>query len=106
MEGEAQALTDTLFTGFDEAMREQGTGDMGMGRKMKAFADAFFGRLHAYDSAKTEAQLAEALARNVWRGGAVDANARALAAYAFKARAALAQSDPASGVMDFGALPA
>ncbi len=46
MDEAAQALTDTLFVGFDEALREQGTGDMGMGRRMKAFANAFFGRLH------------------------------------------------------------
>ena len=105
MEGEAQALTDTLFIGFDEAMREQGTGDMGMGRKMKAFANAFFGRLQAYDGAKDQDQMAQALARNVWRGQAVDGNARALAAYVSKARAALAQCDLKEGVLDFGALP-
>jgi len=30
MDAEAQALTDSLFISFDEALREQGTGDMGM----------------------------------------------------------------------------
>ena len=44
----AQALTDTIFTGFDEAMREQGAGDMGIARKLKAMADAFYGRMAAY----------------------------------------------------------
>ena len=34
----AQALTDDVFIGFDEALREQGTGDMGMGRRLKAMA--------------------------------------------------------------------
>src|SRR5277367_4646535 len=29
----AQGLTDTIFTGFDEAMREQGVGDIGIGNK-------------------------------------------------------------------------
>ena len=48
MDAAAQALTDTLFIGFDEALREQGTGDMGMGRRMKAMANAFYGRLAAY----------------------------------------------------------
>ena len=38
----AQALTDTIFTGFDEAMREQGAGDMGIGHKLKAMAKAFY----------------------------------------------------------------
>src|SRR5262245_60975704 len=43
----SQALTDTIFVGFEEGMRDLGTGDMGMGRKLKAFADAFYGRLAA-----------------------------------------------------------
>ena len=68
----AQALTDALFIGFDEALREQGISDMGMGRRMKAIANAFYGRLAAYGAADTEAKMAEALARNIWRGGAVD----------------------------------
>src|SRR5690348_10977646 len=42
LKGEAaQALTDAIFVGFDEAMREQGQGDMGLGRKMRQFADAW-----------------------------------------------------------------
>src|ERR1044071_2451039 len=47
----AQDLTDMIFTGFDEAMREQGAGDMGIGHKLKAMANAFYGRLQAYDAA-------------------------------------------------------
>jgi cytochrome b pre-mRNA-processing protein 3 len=97
----AQALTDALFTGFDEALREQGVSDMGMGRRMKAIANAFYGRLSAYDTARTATELAEALARNVWRGEAVSANARILAAYVESARAALAASE----AMDYGKLP-
>ena len=46
----AQALTDALFIGFDEALREQGVSDMGMGRRMKAMANAFYGRLR-YEAA-------------------------------------------------------
>ena len=105
MDAAAQALTDILFIGFDEALREQGTGDMGMGRRMKAFANAFFGRLAAYGGAKDEVALAEALAKNVWRGGGADDQARALAAYVARARAALARGDLANGELDFGALP-
>ena len=97
----AQALTDALFTGFDEALREQGVSDMGMGRRMKAIANAFYGRLSAYGAARTSEELAEALARNVWRGEAVSANARTLAAYVQSARAALAASE----AMDYGPLP-
>jgi cytochrome b pre-mRNA-processing protein 3 len=105
MDAAAQALTDLLFIGFDEALREQGTGDMGMGRRMKAFANAFFGRLTAYSGARDETMMAEALARNVWRGKAVDQNARALARYVASARAHLAGCDIAAGPLDFGPLP-
>jgi cytochrome b pre-mRNA-processing protein 3 len=105
MNAAAQALTDCLFIGFDEALREQGTGDMGMGRRMKAFANAFFGRLAAYSGATDESLLAEALARNVWRGAPVDARARSLAGYVANARIALTRGDLANGVLDFGPLP-
>jgi len=99
----AQALTDTIFTGFDEAMREQGAGDMGIARKLKAMADAFYGRMAAYDAAKSESELAAALAKNLWRGAAVDHRAHILAAYAFRARGSLKQSLPDR--LDFGPLP-
>jgi len=99
----AQHLTDAIFIGFDEAMREQGSGDMGIGHKLKAMAKAFYGRMSAYDAAKDEAALAEALAKNLWRGAAVDARAGALAAYAMRARAHLRQSLPDG--LDFGPLP-
>jgi cytochrome b pre-mRNA-processing protein 3 len=99
----AQVLTDTLFTGFDEAMREQGAGDMGLGRKMKSFANAFYGRLEAYEQASDGAELAAALAKNLWRGAAVDARAQALAAYGLAARKTIASSLP--GALDFGPLP-
>jgi cytochrome b pre-mRNA-processing protein 3 len=105
MEEAAQALTDVLFIGFDEALREQGTGDMGMGRRMKAFANAFFGRLHAYSGAKDEAALAEALARNIWRGSDSGEGGRVLARYVTSARAHLAAGDIAGGTLDFGPLP-
>jgi cytochrome b pre-mRNA-processing protein 3 len=99
----AQLLTDALFVGFDEALREQGVSDMGMGRRMKAMANAFYGRLSAYGAANTDDEMAQALARNVWRGAAVDDNARTLAAYVKSARAALAAAKPQ--MPDFGPLP-
>jgi cytochrome b pre-mRNA-processing protein 3 len=100
---EGQDLANTIFTGFDEAMREQGAGDMGIGHKLKAMAKAFYGRMAAYDAAQDETELAAALARNLWRGAAPDARALALAAYAGTARKSLAASLPSS--LDFGPLP-
>ena len=99
----AQDLTNLIFTGFDEAMREQGAGDMGIGHKLKAMANAFYGRMTAYDSAKDEQELAAALARNLWRGGTTDDRARSLAAYAGRARQSLRRSLP--DALDVGPLP-
>src|SRR4051812_3064209 len=99
----AQMLTDRLFTGFDEAMREQGSGDMGIGHKLKAMANAFYGRMTAYDAAKDEGELAGALAKNLWRGAGPDDRARRLAAYGLAARQRLKQSLPDG--LDFGPLP-
>jgi cytochrome b pre-mRNA-processing protein 3 len=99
----AQALTDMIFTGFDEAMREQGAGDIGIGHKLKAMAKAFYGRMSAYDAATSPDQLAAALARNLWRGSEPDVRARGLAAYAQATRQYLAASLPER--LDFGPLP-
>ncbi|HEY4078541.1 MAG TPA: ubiquinol-cytochrome C chaperone family protein [Rhizomicrobium sp.] len=99
----AQGLTDVIFTGFDEALREQGAGDMGISRKLKAFADGFYGRLAAYEGAREESELAEALARNIWRGAPVDARTVVLATYTLKAREKLKHTLP--DTIDFGPLP-
>ncbi|MES2471905.1 MAG: ubiquinol-cytochrome C chaperone family protein [Pseudomonadota bacterium] len=99
----AQGLTDAIFVSFDEAMREQGAGDMGLSRKMRAFADAFYGRVAAYELAKDEDEMAAALARNLWRGAEVDERARKLAAYVWGAKSTLKQGLP--DTLDFGPLP-
>jgi len=98
----SQALVDTIFTGFDEALREMGAGDIGMARRMKKMADAFYGRLAAYGAASGPEAVAAALARNLYRGVSrpgIDA----VANYVVKARAHLATWE--SGTPDFGPLP-
>jgi cytochrome b pre-mRNA-processing protein 3 len=100
--GLAQALIDAIFTGFDEALRELGAGDIAMLRRMKQFADAFYGRLKAYGEAKDAAALATALCRNLYRGEA--ACAPALADYVLRARDRLAAWN-GQGTPDFGPLP-
>ena len=99
----AQGLTNAIFTGFDEAMREQGAGDIGIGHRLKDMAKAFYGRMAAYDSAQDADALAAALARNLWRGAGHEAYASALAAYATTARKHLSASLPEA--LDFGPLP-
>ncbi|MGZ5937656.1 MAG: ubiquinol-cytochrome C chaperone family protein [Rhizomicrobium sp.] len=102
----AHGLSDALFVGFDEALRDLGAGDMGMGRKIKQMGDAFNGRMQAYSAASGEAALADAIHRNVYRG---EANRKdeslALARYALTARACLDACDPRLGILNFGPLP-
>src|SRR5437763_2591601 len=43
----AQTFVDALFARFDEALREQGAGDIGIGRRIKKMAGALYGRLNA-----------------------------------------------------------
>ena len=102
----SQSLVDGLFVQFDEALREQGAGDMGMGRRMTKMADAFYGRLKAYREAADQKTLTDAIARNLYRGdtGKVE-QATALAIYAASARERLSQADLSTGVPDFGPEP-
>ena len=101
----AQALTDGLFVRFDEGLRDLGAGDMGMGRRMKKLAEAFYGRMRAYGEAADDAALAAAVERNVYRGAGHGEHARALALYARLARIHLSSADIAGGEMNFGPLP-
>jgi cytochrome b pre-mRNA-processing protein 3 len=96
----SQALVDTIFVGFEEALRERGAGDMGMGRRVKKFADAFYGRLKAYGEAKDGSEMSAALERNLYRGGPCGGE---LAAYVMQARRRLASWE--NGAPDFGPLP-
>jgi cytochrome b pre-mRNA-processing protein 3 len=102
----SQALTDAVFAGFDEGLRDLGAGDLGMGRRMKKMANAFYGRLNAYRAAADRDALSAALLRNVYRGEVRnEAPAGELARYIEGARAAIATSDLDSGDAQFGPLP-
>ena len=64
-----QAIFDLFFRDMDQAMREMGVGDLGVGKKVKKMAEAFYGRVHAYDQAiedKNAKALHETLARNFY----------------------------------------
>jgi cytochrome b pre-mRNA-processing protein 3 len=47
----AQALIDACFASLDVSLREMGTGDLSMSKKMKGLGQAFFGRAKAYEAA-------------------------------------------------------
>jgi cytochrome b pre-mRNA-processing protein 3 len=102
----AQALSNTIFIAFDEALRDLGNGDMGMGPRMKKLGNAFNGRCQTYEAAAgDETALTDAIVRNVYRGElGHEAQAAKLVHYVQAARAKLAGQDPATGTLDFGPL--
>ena len=82
-----QALFDTFFADLDTSMRELGVGDLSIGKKVKALASAFYGRVGIYDEAVRGYDrdgLADALVRNVYADDEASAGqAGILAAYVF-----------------------
>jgi len=92
----AQALFDHFCADMDANLREMGTGDLAVPKKMQALGEAFYGRSAAYDRALTDGAeaLAQAICRNVLDGAQID-NARRLAAYTQGALTSLErESDP------------
>lgn len=108
LEGESarsvsQSLINALFESFEGALREQGAGDMGMGRRVKKIANAFYGRLGTYRDAPDLETLEQALLRNVYgEEEASRAMATRLAHYTLAVRARLESQSPATGNVDFG----
>ena len=64
----AQRFFDTMFADFDRSLREIGTGDLSVGRQVKRMAEAFYGRIRAYEDglADGDAELRAALVRNLY----------------------------------------
>jgi cytochrome b pre-mRNA-processing protein 3 len=93
----AQPLFDRFCSDMDHNLRELGTGDLAVPRRMRQFGEAFYGRSAAYDLAMAEGEgpLAQALCKNIFNGQDSD-KARRLAAYVQQALAALAVTDEAA----------
>jgi cytochrome b pre-mRNA-processing protein 3 len=110
------ALQEVFFTDMDRSLREMGAGDLGVGKRVKRMAEAFMGRLRAYDAALEALPttgrdgLQAALRRNLL--GTLPAgqgDAEGLAAYILAQMAALDAQDGADlrqGRLVFAALPA
>jgi cytochrome b pre-mRNA-processing protein 3 len=82
----AQDLVNSLFTHFDDTLREMGFSDVGVAKRLKTMGSAFYGRNAAYAAALDDASpadLATALARNVYgaTGSEADPKAEVLAHY-------------------------
>lgn len=81
----AQLLFDVMFRDVDDSLREMGVGDLRVGKKVRGYAEAFFGRAIAYEEALDgEGDLRDALARNVF-GDEEAPGAEHLAGYVRKA---------------------
>ncbi len=72
-DGIAQDLVDSLFTHFDDTLREMGLSDIGVAKRLKTMGSAFYGRNAAYAAAlddSSEADLAEGpCPERLWRHG-------------------------------------
>jgi cytochrome b pre-mRNA-processing protein 3 len=66
----AQALIEVMFDDMDASLRELGVGDLGVGRRVQAMAEGFYGRAAAFEAAlgQGEAELEAALRRNLYGG--------------------------------------
>ena len=71
----AQDLVDRTFDGLESEMRAIGISDNGLPRRMKKFAQGFYGRLDAYTAALAPGAgaeaLGQALGRNLLEGAEV-----------------------------------
>ncbi len=106
-----QRLFDTMFADFDRSLREMGTGDLSVGREIKRMAEAFYGRVAAYESglADDDSVLKPALARNLFGTAAPNpALLEAMAGYVRREAARLNEQGAAellTGRLSFGGPP-
>ena len=106
----AQTLFDIMFADLDRGVREMGSTDEGVGRRVKAMARGFYGRVAAYDKGLADdTELAAALRRNLF--GTVQPAPESVAAVAryLHAQAAALAAIPAetflAGQVPFAAWP-
>jgi len=74
----AQSLVDAIFADLDASLREMGAGDLGVGKRVKRMATAFYGRVAAYEEGEKTGTMGEALRRNLF--GTAEPDAGQLAA--------------------------
>ncbi len=91
----AQNLFDVFFQDIDRNLREMGVSDMGVPKRVRAMAEAFYGRAGVYDAALDAAGaegLNAALERNVFDGAAPEAALDRMAAYMLACENRLAET--------------
>jgi cytochrome b pre-mRNA-processing protein 3 len=108
----AQDLFDLMFADMDRNLRELGTGDLSVGKRIKTLAQGLYGRVAAYERGLSPGQqeaLRDSLSRNVFAGAPAHGEGLSgLTDYLQRAATALAAQDFAeicSGRIAFAALP-
>ena len=93
----SQALFDRFCEDMDDNLREMGIGDQTVPKRMRAFGEAFYGRVQAYDQAMEGGgeALAAAICKNILNGTGLE-QARQLATYAVATEADLGRTDEAA----------
>jgi len=106
-----QDVFDIFLKDMDGTLREMGVGDISVPKKLKKMAEAFFGRIRAYDEALMSgdrAKLVEAIERNVFPDGAPAGAGERIADYVQASVVGLAAqplSAIRSGTLDYSSLP-
>lgn len=81
----SQQLFDHMFLDMDRSLREQGVGDLGVPKRIRKMAKAFYGRVFAYEHGLKDGTLSDALHRNIYDGADVaEKSSAALSRYAEK----------------------
>jgi cytochrome b pre-mRNA-processing protein 3 len=92
-----QGVFDRFVQDMDDSLREIGTGDLAVPKRMRAMGEAFYGRAEAYDAAlrsDDDAVLMRALHRNVYGGiECAESAVPLLARYVRETESALASID-------------
>jgi len=67
-----RSVWEAFFSDMDRSLREMGASDTGIGKRIKKMAQAFYGRIAAYEKAiDTKQELMEAMKRNLYRDNEV-----------------------------------
>jgi cytochrome b pre-mRNA-processing protein 3 len=100
----AQAFVDQMFSSLDDSLRADGVGDLVVAKKVRALAEAFYGRCAAYsrgfDADAPGDALPTALSRNVYESHDPTRGAP-LADYARSADHLLAGQSLMGGIVGF-----
>lgn len=107
----AQALSDVVVDDMDRNLREMGTGDLSVGKKVKRIMEGYFGRLEGYQQALSgdDDGFAAALRRNLFAAETpTDEQLAAVVEYVRREAAGLADQpidQLETGVVAFGPAP-